>query len=307
MLKLILKVVAFLVILLILVLSVPLPDRSKYTGLKEDCFYHAIWLHDRIFLNRKPVDVAFLGSSHTINGIDDALIEHSLDSLKLSVVNLGYCRYGENLYYVLMKELLKMKKPRIIFLEIREDEDRYSHPVFPYLAEPADVWMAWPWFNRDLVSDDAVSVRYRIQMIRQHFLATDTVFPPRKEDFGFASPADTVSPFVLDEVRMKRKDRKWTLNAFERDFYMAFPRAYIRKIARLCESQHVKLVFLYLPEYASGLWEPLEAGTYRQYGSILIPPREIFETKQYWGDDSHLNQAGARQLSDWIAWVIKNK
>ena len=95
------------------------------------------------------------------------------------------------------------------------------------------------------------------------------------------------------------------MGSFERDFYMAFPRAYIRKIGELCREHDVKLVFIYLPEYASGLWQPLESSTYNKYGKILIPPKEIFESTFFWGDENHLNQAGAKALSAWIAETIK--
>jgi len=303
--KLLLKILVFLALLLLIILIIPVDERSKFTGLKEDCFYHAIWLHDRIFLNSKPIDIAFIGSSHTINGIDDGLIEKALDSLHLNVANLGYCRYGDNLYYTLVKDLLSVKKPKMIFLEVREDEDRYSHPVFPCLADPLDIWTAWPWFNRDLLSDDVVSLRYRAQLAGRKFLPPDTLYPERNEDHGFASSADTVSPAILSDIKIKRLAHKWTMGSFERSFYLAFPRAYIRKIGHLCSEHGVKLVFIYLPEYASGLWQPLESSTYIKYGKILIPPKEIFESASYWGDGSHLNQAGARALSAWVAASIK--
>jgi len=303
--KLILKILIFIALLLVIIMAMPVDERSKFTGLKEDCFYHAIWFHDRLFLNPKPIDIAFIGSSHTINGIDDGLIEHELDSLHLNVANLGYCRYGDNLYYTLVKDLLGVKKPKMIFMEVREDEDRYSHPVFPYLADPIDVLTAWPWFNRDILSDDVVSLRYRVQLARHVFLPADTLFPVRQEVHGFASSADTVSPAILNEIKIRRMEHKWATGSFERGFYMAFPRAYIRKIGQLCSEHNVKLVFIYLPEYASGLWQPLESSTYVKYGKILIPPREIFESTSNWGDESHLNRAGARALSAWIAGTIK--
>jgi len=305
--KLILKIIVFITLLLILIFVIPVDKRLKYTGLKEDCFYHAVWLHDRIFLNPKPVDIAFFGSSHSINSINDRLIENELDSLKLKVANLGYCRYGDNLYYSLLKDLLCTKKPKMIFLEVREDEDRYSHPVFPYVADVIDVLTAWPWFNRDILNDDIVSIRYHAQLIRQQYIDKDTVFPLRTDDFGFASSADTVSTARLEKVKALRMNRNWKLNSLERNFYMAFPRAYIRKIGQLCASQNIKLMFIYLPEYASGLWQPMESATYDKYGAILIPPRDIFENPQYWGDENHLNQAGARQLSSWLADFIKKK
>jgi hypothetical protein len=58
---------------------------------------------------------------------------------------------------------------------------------------------------------------------------------------------------------------------------------------------------LFFPAYGSQRQKPSEYEIYRRFGSVLIPPAEILENKDYWFDDSHLNQAGGESLSLWLA------
>jgi len=71
----------FLFPVILLVLIFPIDKRTRYTSLKDDCFNHGIWIHDRLFKNETPTDIIFLGTSHTVNAIDDKLIEDSLKGL----------------------------------------------------------------------------------------------------------------------------------------------------------------------------------------------------------------------------------
>ena len=123
---------------LVLIFVIPVDSRMKFEGLKDDCFNHGIWIYDRIHNNEKATDIVFLGSSLTINSINDPLIEQGLDNTT-SVVNFGYCRLGMNMNYALWKEVLKKKKPRYLILEVREGGGRYGHPIFPYVAASEDV------------------------------------------------------------------------------------------------------------------------------------------------------------------------
>ena len=107
-------IILFFLPVLLLIIIVPVNKRQKYLGLENDCFNHAIWIYDRLYKNSKPVDIAFLGSSHTINGINDKLIEEELKRYNMTAANFGYCRLGRNLSYVLLKEIIKTKKPRYL-------------------------------------------------------------------------------------------------------------------------------------------------------------------------------------------------
>lgn len=298
------KILLFLLPLVVLIYLIPFERRQRFIQLKEDCSWHGIWFYDRIHHNNTPVDVAFFGSSHTINSIMDEFIEKQLNLQSAHVVNFGYCRYGVNIYFVLLKEILRSKKPKIIFLEVREDENRYSHPVFPYIADANDIFRATPFFNRDLVRDYFNSFLYRLQLLKVQYFKKDSIVPVRSGDFGFMGSKDTASKAFLEKVKQEHMNPKVSLNPVVRYFYMTYPRIYLKKLSELCIENDIRLSFLYLPEYGSPEKEPLEMMTYRKYGEVLIPPHEIFKDPDNWGDENHLNRAGAEKLSEWVAGQI---
>jgi hypothetical protein len=129
----------------------------------------------------------------------------------------------------------------------------------------------------------------------------------RTDDFGYMGSPDTASMVYLEKVRREHLLPKPRLSQLERDFYMTYPRFYLKKLSELCIGNNIRLSFLYIPEFGSVQKEPLEIETYRKYGEVLIPPREMFEDPNDWADENHLNKAGAMKLSDWLAGQIRNK
>jgi hypothetical protein len=305
--RVILNILFFLLPLVFLVYFLPVERRQRFIQLKEDCSWHGIWFFDRVHHNDNPADVVFFGSSHTINGIMDDLIEKRLKGPSARVVNFGYCRYGMNIYTVLLKEILRSKKPKILFLEVREDENRYSHPIVPYIADAGDIFLATPFFNRDLVRDYFNSFLYRLKLLKAQYFRNDSAVPFRRSDFGFMGSKDTASRAFLEKVKLEHSKPGVGLNHLERSFYMTYPRIYLKKLSELCIENNIRLSFLYIPEYGTNETEPLEMKTYRKFGDILIPPREIFEDPDNWGDENHLNYAGAEKLSEWVAGQIRIK
>ncbi len=232
--------------------------RALYQGLKDDCFNHGIWIYDRIYNNEKPIDIAFLGSSRTVNGINDHLMEEKYAQQKLNVVNFGYCRLGMNLNYILLKEIVKAKKIKTIVLEVRQDEDRYSHLIFPYIADSKDVLFPNLLFNRDFISDYYNHFSYKLKILRNSIFNATTNKEIKTEDFGFASHPDTALLLSLNQIKEKRAVHRTELTEMERNFYMKFPRAYLKKIAEIYEQNNIQMFFLYLPEYGSLVYKPKE-------------------------------------------------
>jgi hypothetical protein len=300
-----LNIALFLLPLILVVLLIPVDKRLNFVELKEDCFYHGVWLYDRIHLNPAPIDIAFLGSSHTVNSINDTVIMNACGDTSLHIVNLGYCRYGVNLYYAILKEVIRMKRPKIVFIEVREEENRYSHPVFPYIADPVDVVTESPFFNQDLISDYADFYGYRIKLLKTRYFREDTTVSVKAADYGFASSPDTASPSYLAGIMEKNRNGKRTGSPFMRGIEMAFPRHYLGKIAKLCNKAGIRLMFIYIPQYGNSGVIPKELSTYQGFGKVLIPPDRIFEDPDNWFDENHLNQSGASKLSEWIGLKIK--
>ncbi len=301
------NVLLFLLPLVFLIYLIPFDRRQQFIQLKEDCSWRGIWLFDRVHHNDNPIDVVFFGSSKTINGIMDETIEKQLNLPSVHVVNLGYCRYGVNIYSVLLKEILRSKNPKLLFLEVRGEENRYSHPVFPYIADANDIFLATPFFNRDLVRDYFDSFLYRLKLFKVQYFKKDSVAHFRTGDFGYMGSGDTASKAFMKKVKLEHNKPAIQLKPLERYFYMMYPNRYLKKLSELCIENHIKLIFLYFPEYCSYVNEPLEMNTYRKYGDVLIPPHEIFNDPDNWGDEAHLNRAGAKKLSGWVAGQIRKK
>lgn len=301
------NIVLLILPLILLIVVVPVNKRLKYLGLKDDCFNHGIWIYDRLYNNKKAVDIAFIGSSHTINGINDKIISQQLEKYQTQVANFGYCRLGRNLHYTLIKEIINNKKPGSIFIEVREDENRYSHPIAPYIAETKDVIFARPFFNRDLLNDIYDHLSYKVELMQDILFNNTNEYPIQNQDYGFASSPDTASGLIFREEILKEFVPKSKRDNLERDFYMKYPRAYLNSIHRLCRDQNIKLVFIYLRTYGSEMDKPREYQFYSNLGEILIPPLEIFQDPSNWHDQEHLNQAGAKKLSLWLANKIESK
>jgi hypothetical protein len=300
--KLVIYCILFLLPILLFIVFVPVNKRLAYQGLKNDCSDHGLWVYDRMHISQKPVDVAFFGSSHTFNGINDELIE---DSLGINVCNLGYCRLGNNLIYSFIKELIKTKKVKTIVLEVRDDENLYSHPIFPYVADTKDVIFSKPFFNNKFFSDIIKHLSYKVQIFQETLFKRDSIAAIRKDGFGFGTSADTISANTLDSAKERRLRNSHHFSTFQRKLLMVYPHAYLKKISNLCKENQINLIFLYLPVYGSSTEKPLEYNTYLKYGTVLMPPKEIFRNQQNWSDDSHLNLAGANKISNWLVVELR--
>lgn len=296
--RLIVHIVLFLLPILIGLIFIPVSKRSMFLGLKDDCFNHGIWIHDRIFNNPEPVDILFLGSSHTINGINDKLISEKLSSRQ--AINFGYCRLGRNLEYSLLKTILSEKKIKKLVIEVREGENWFSHPVFPFIADDKDVYLANPLFNSNLIKDMWKHTAYKLELFQERiYLQSDSV-PYNMNNFGFASHADTISSEYLKKIKLKNTGPKKEMSRLEQDYRYTYSRIYIKKIVQICREESIKIYFVYLPSYGTNRSEPREMKIYEKFGPVLIPPKEIYENVYFWFDENHLNLAGAEELSEWI-------
>lgn len=297
--KLLRHIALYLLPVFIFLVLLPVDKQLKYKGLKDDCFNHGAWIYNRIYENDKSIDIAFLGSSHTINAIDDKLIE---DSLKpLTVANFGYCRLGRNLSYILLKEIHSKKKIKHMIVEIREEENRYSHPIFPYLANSRDVILANPFFNKDYLKDIWTHLMYKIELAQEKIYQSNKYTLQKYNHFGHNTFNDTVSFELLEKIKKKRSKPKKQLSDFEYNFHATFARIYLQRIINYCNENKIKITFLYLPGFGREQMKPCELSTYQEYGDVLFPPAEILRNPNHWHDENHLNNAGATKLSQWVA------
>ena len=96
-------------------LSAPYSKEYAYQQIQKDC-RSGSWIHQRLFENEQEIDLAFVGTSRTMCGVQDVEIEKLLASQygrNLKVANLGVCRNGMNLHYLISRDLFQQKKAQI--------------------------------------------------------------------------------------------------------------------------------------------------------------------------------------------------
>jgi hypothetical protein len=276
-----------------------------YHFVKNDCFNQGDWVYDRLYDNPKPVDIAFIGTSHTINGVHDILIEKTLNEGKgkdtVNVLSVAYCRHGSNMHYLILKELIKNKKPKVLVLEVLEEIRTNSHPIFPYFAQREDFNLDIP-FHRDYFKDYYNATTLRIEQRKQEWFyePEERIFNPRL--YGNLTFPDTLAVAELNEFKIRHLAKiEENKNKFFKKTGLNFPKYYFQKMKTLCDKNNVELKFLYLPAYGGIDTAPTEIEIYQSFGTVLLPPKELLNNTDYWHDKEHLNTVGAEALGKWLA------
>jgi hypothetical protein len=312
--KFILHILLFLVPMAIggfIFFSLPTNTKRAYHYLTDDCEGRGAWIYRRVFESTKPIDIAFLGSSHTINGINDTLINQQIftDSAHaISVCNLGYCRLGRDLTYVMMQHIIQQKNTKTFIIEVLPDENPFSHPVFPFLADIKDVVNPQTMFNRSYTTNLYNAAISRIMYFRQDLFKDSLVYKySLRADYGFSTNAITADTNQLIQNQIRRYKNRGRSFTWTRRINLPLSRKWMSKINTLANNNGVKIIFLFIPPYGSPEKTPIEMDTYLPYGEVWMAPDSIFANKKNWYDHEHLNIDGAHSLSTWVANKLKEK
>jgi hypothetical protein len=286
--------------------TLPYSEEFAYHYIENDCYNHGSWIYDRINHNPSPIDVAFIGSSHTIHAIQDKKTEELLGQ-NIHIANLGYCRYGRNIEYLILKMLLKYKSPKLIVIEVHEDEEKNSHDIFPYLAETKDLLLPPTSINRDYLSDLIQGGSARLEYFKTTYIFRKTYPEPTDERYGYAATDRQVSGAELEENKRVWKNRLSQINPeIIENIQAKFPLAYLNEMVKILQKKSIPFMFIYLPESGSSLQKPKYASLYQDLAPLIIPPQSIFDEPSNWMDASHLNDKGSEILSTWLAEHLKS-
>jgi hypothetical protein len=285
----------------------PYPKKFAFNYIKNDCYNHGAWIYDRINSNQEPVDIAFIGSSHTIHAFQDKKIEELLET-NSRVTNLGYCRIGRNLEYILLKLLLEKKSPKMVVIEVNEDEAKNSHDIFPYLANSKDLFYTPTPINRDYFSDLFNGGSARLEYFKEHFIFRNKYPEINPELYGYTAESRIVTDLELEENEKKWQKRfKRYESEMITNIKIKYPFAYLNKMIKMLNDKKIPFIFVYLPEYGSKMKSPKYADQYEKLSKVLIPPADILNNKTNWMDAAHLNNNGSVLLSKWIAESLKKE
>ena len=316
-------------LLTLVVLSFTPFDRYvQWQDLHTEAFARLGWIYERIHFDPTPIDVAFIGTSHTMNGIDGEAVAAAMQAATLGdeppvhVANLAIPGYGRNLHWIIARELLEHRAVKTLVLEVFENETRRSHPAFYSVADWSDIVGAPLLINLRYGSDLALLPLDRLLLgLKSLMPATfglHAAFDPRLYDGpdpdntrvvrvhgeaftglrdGHADPAA-----LYAELRQTRAAKRYNmlpsrLAAWE----YAAPLYYLHQIADLAAAKHVRLVFLYLPGFgqdaASHDPAPYAGHTMLTVNDLLAPPA-------VWYDPAHLNAAGAAAVSQRVGALL---
>src|SRR5215467_12804201 len=72
-------------------------------------------VYERMVHDSNAIDVAFIGTSHIMNGIDDRGVEETLAGagIHAKVTNLGTTWMGRDMHLFLIRELVASKRPQV--------------------------------------------------------------------------------------------------------------------------------------------------------------------------------------------------
>lgn len=290
---------------IIVLFSIPLDKDFAYHFVKGECDNKASWMYHRIFEDNRPIDIVFSGASQTGSTIMDDFISKELSHLagkNIEALNYGYCRRGRDIQYVMLKDLFRHKQPKILVIEVPEDEPKKSHPVFPYLAESHDLFGSFVLFNqRYLISVwKGITVRFerlRIQIMGEKQETSPIDYPL----YGYRPSTHIVSKDVVEKNSDAWKHRLDNAKAaLIRKIELNYSKHYLTKMAEIAENNNCEVLFLYLSESGSSLKKPLSADFYEQLGELIILPDEIIKNRANWKDATHFNDSGALETSKYL-------
>lgn len=276
-----------------------------YNYIKGDCDARGKSFYKRIYTNTNSVDYLFVGSSKTMNGINDGLIEDSLNKhsvTPLHLYNAGYCRFGRNLDVLLCREFAKNNHLKKIFLEVRRDESTTSHPIYAYLANGKDILNGALALNGSLFPE----VYNHLLMNLNYFRCQLHLQKPEKNTASYQPHGYNNIEKVLDknslqdfykEEKTKYANMQVDVNALE----YHYSRFYLNHLKAFCDKHQIELNFIYLPSFGNANKLPGFKEEYEKWGKVIVGPDSIFTNTSYWKDVAHFNTAGATAYSKFLA------
>ena len=289
-----------------------LPENTYQLWKSIDSDYGRMrWIYERIHDDPRPIDVVILGSSRSQIGFSAGLIERQLaeHGKHANVVNFGIFNLGRNLQWLILREIYKVKSPKVIVLEVDDPAYPFGHELFKDVA-PADALVSAPkrayhqYFD-DLSYLPARKLRLFGANLFPELFGLPKQFDQRtyeqnRTDFTSNFPGETGGivnmeaavprKILLEQTSQQTSRNEWVASQYAR-LNGGSDRVYIGKIADEAKARGVQLIFAYMPTF-NVPEQASELAFVKEYGAVvnngdLAPRDELFEN---W---SHLNHAGA--------------
>ena len=303
-------------------IALPHDKYLRYQSLNDRSAPNSYWIYERIHDDPTPIDIAFIGTSRTGRSMNTARLQDDLavHGVAVHAANVHIVKTGRNMHYAIAKELLTHRKVKLIVLEMTEQEDRKPHPDFIFLADARDVLGAPVWIN----------TRYWTDLARLPGRQVDLFLETALQSYGWRTPEFTPPPYegpnldrteqlrtldgtvhslrdghTFEEMEAMRKIQEAQITPAVLPAALdwlenRFPRFYIDLIFDLAARHGTKIVFVYLPRYGGPAAPPPYEKLYAKRAG-LINPWATVQDFRLWFDDTHVNAAGSRLLTDAVA------
>ncbi len=316
---------------LIAACALPHDRNLRFHSLTDSAVVKAGWIYERIHFDPTPIDVVFIGTSHTVFGIDSEAVERECRDAggeNCASVNFGIQHLGRNMHWLLAREVIETRKPRLLVVEIQETESRALHPAFSALADRLDIVSAPliinPTFLSDLVRLPLRQISLFAQSRAPSLFGEHTEFQPAlyrgahwddtfaelgSLEYPVPHPVPRTTVISVPELERERThsqsadETKLRLPAALQPLEYRANLVYLEKLLNLAREHTVAIRFLYMPAY-HGAPTPVFAGFYDTFAPPWDMPREIVDRNELWMDVGHLNYAGATAFSAWLGVKI---
>jgi hypothetical protein len=289
-----------------------LPENTYQLWKSLDTDYGRMrWIYERIHYDPRPIDVVILGASRSQLGLSAGSIEQQLaeHGKRANVENFAIFNLGRNLQWLILREIYKVKSPKVIVLEVDDPPYPFGHELFRNVA-PAGALVSAPkqalheyfdnlsylptrklkFFGANLFPGlFGLSKQFDPKTYAQNRTDFTSDFPDetgKMVNMGAAVPRT----ILLEQISQQTSRNEWIAGQYAR-LNGGADRVYIGKIADEAKAHGAQLIFAYMPMF-NGAEKASALDFVQQYGAVvdngdLASRDELFEN---W---SHLNHAGA--------------
>lgn len=321
---------AAFVVTLAAMVAIPHNRSVRWQAVRTEAYARLGWAYERIHDDPTRLDIALIGTSHTMNGVDGLAVAqgiaahgvHDVSGRCLTVTNLAIPSYGRNMHWLLTRELLSRRQPKAIVLEVFENETRKPHPLFSVVATTRDIVDAPKLLNTNYVGD-LIRLPYRqlelgIQSLAPTEFGLKTAFDPARYDGSTVDNTRLISVHgqaftppltrVMDPRKLEAEAAEIRANknlsmlpASLAEYEYAVPNRYVGDLLALADAKRIPVYLLYLPGYGQ---PPLPYDMRLYQGRKILTLNDILARREYWQDVHHLNSQGAVQVSRRLADLL---
>jgi len=307
-------VAAFLVTTICLGLCLDVFTAHTAVGLRShDPRYEGIAyeIYDKKNQENGP-SVYFLGSSKTMCDIIPEKVESKLKSTR--VMNLGVNWPGENLYKPLCRRICEEKNVKALVIEVPYLNRYAGHKNFRLFCSFQES-LEEPFLGSAEYVSNVIFTPYRqlyqflLEMVKplkpslvnkgyHHVVQTDQ----EKENIrkSFQKEIDNGVYFTSSDIEVKSK-----LGKLRKEILGKPSRSNYAFLANYCKEQGVECIFLALPKFSIYEMTKEDRDFYQSMGTLLVPPPAMLHKSELWRDTGHLNDLGAKILSEWVGDELK--